>query len=101
MIIYNVTVKVDPAISREWLQWLREEHMPEVLGTGCFEEATLLQLLDVDESEGPTFAIQYRAKDREAVDRYLENHAETLRAKGTSRWGNRFVAFRSLLKVIN
>ena len=101
MILYNVTVKVDPAISEDWLKWLREEHIPEVLGTGCFEEATLLQLLDTDESEGPTYAIQYKAADREAVDRYLEVHAQALRAKGTTRWGNQFVAFRSLLKVIN
>lgn len=101
MIIYNVTVKVEPAIAEEWLKWLRGEHIPEVLGTGCFEEATLLQLVDTDESEGLTFAIQYRAGDRESVDRYLEKYARDLREKGTSRWGNQFVAFRSLLKVIN
>jgi len=101
MIIYNVTVKVEPSIAEEWLKWLREEHIPEVIATSCFQEATLLQLLDTDESEGLTFASQYRAKDREAVDRYLEKYAEDLRAKGTSRWGNQFVAFRSLLKVIN
>ena len=101
MILYNVTVKVDSAISADWLKWLREEHIPEVLETGCFEEATLLQLLDTDESEGPTYAIQYRAANRKAVDQYLENHAQALRAKGTARWGNQFVAFRSLLKVIN
>jgi hypothetical protein len=101
MILYNVTVKVEPAIADEWLKWLREEHIPEVLSTGCFEEATLLQLIDTDESEGLTFAIQYRAVDRNAVDRYLEKYAGALREKGTSRWGNQFIAFRSLLKVIN
>lgn len=101
MIIYNVTVKVDPSIAEAWLRWLREEHIPDVLGTGCFEEATILQLMDTDDSEGPTFAIQYRAKDRESVNTYLERHAPEMRSRGTARWGDRFVAFRSVLKVIN
>ena len=35
-IIYNVTVKVNPAIAGAWLHWLRTEHASEMIATQCF-----------------------------------------------------------------
>ena len=40
MFIYNVTIKIQEAIHEPWLQWLKEEHVPEVLASGCFTNAT-------------------------------------------------------------
>lgn len=101
MIIYNVTVKVEQSIAKEWLKWLRDEHIPDVVGTGCFKNATVLRLLDTDETEGPTFAIQYAAVDKEAVDTYLSAFAGEMRKRGTDKWGDKFIAFRTLMEVIN
>lgn len=101
MLIYNVTVKVLPSIQEEWLNWLQQEHIPEVLATGCFREARICRLLDVDDTEGPTFSIQYQADTRADYDRYIEEHAAGMRQKSFDRWGDRFIAFRSLLEVIN
>jgi len=30
MILYNVTVSIDPEIAEEWLTWMREVHIPDV-----------------------------------------------------------------------
>lgn len=101
MIIYNVTVKPDPAIAAEWLSWLRDEHVSDVLETGCFAKAVILEIMDGEPSEGPTFAIQYYADSRASVDRYLNDFAPEMRSRGTLRWGDRFIAFRTIMKVIN
>jgi hypothetical protein len=101
MYIYNVTVKVDWSIHDAWLQWMKEEHMKEVTGTGCFTHHRLLRLLDVDDSDGPTYAAQYFAESKAACNKYLEVYAPALRTKGTDKWGNRFVAFRSLMEVVD
>ena len=101
MIIYNVSVKPELSIAVDWLEWLKSEHIPDVLGTGCFIKAVILQMMDTDEAEGPTYAIQYFAENKEDVDRYLTQYAPEMRARGTSRWGNRFIAFRTIMKVIN
>jgi hypothetical protein len=34
MILYNVTVSVDPEIHDEWLAWMKSKHIPDVLATG-------------------------------------------------------------------
>ena len=101
MFIYNITLKIDWSIEKDWLTWMKEEHMPEVLATGCFEKSQLLRLIEVDETDGPTFAAQYTAASREAYDRFISNYAPLLRQKSFDKWGNRFVAFRSVMEVVH
>ena len=101
MIVYNVTIKITSAIHTEWLQWLKEEHIPDVIQTGCFTHATILRLLEIDETEGPTYAIQYFAESKALYNNYIEKHAATMREKGFAKWGNQFIAFRSVMQVVN
>ena len=101
MVIYNVTSKVTHAIAASWLQWMKEEHIPEVIGTGCFTHATILRLIETDDTEGPTYAIQYHAPDKAAYNLYVQQFAEAMRQKASSRWGQQYIAFRSVLEVVN
>jgi hypothetical protein len=101
MFIYNVTIKVANEIATEWLQWLKEEHVPEVLASDCFSKATIVRLLEIDDSEGPTYAIQYLAESKGLYNHYIEKFAGDLRQKSFDKWGDRFIAFRSLMQVIH
>jgi hypothetical protein len=100
MIVYNVTVKVDHSIAGEWLSWLKNEHIPEMVATGCFTHAVILRLLDTDDSEGPTYAVQYHVKNKNDYNRYIEQHALLMQKKSFDRWGNHFIAFRTLMQVV-
>ena len=101
MFIYNVTIKVSDSIHGPWLQWLKEVHVPEVLATNCFTNATIVRLLEIDDSEGPTYAVQYAAESKASYNLYIEKHAALLRKKSFDKWGNQFIAFRSLMEVVN
>lgn len=101
MFKYNVTVKVHTSIQDEWLIWLKEIHIPEVLETRCFTDAVVCRLLEVDDSEGPTFSVQYSAESKAAYNQYIEKFAPDLRQKSFDAWGDGFIAFRSVMQVIN
>ena len=101
MFIYNVTTKVNNSIKNEWLTWIHEEHIPEIINTGCFSAATVLRLLETDDSEGPTYAIQYHAESKAIYNRYIENFSAQMRQKSLDKWGDQFIAFRSVLQVVN
>jgi hypothetical protein len=100
MIIYNVTIKVHDSIKEAWLTWLKEEHIPEVISTGCFINATILQLLEIDDTEGPTYAIQYHAESKSMYNQYIEKFAGIMRQKSFDKWGDKFIAFRSVMRVV-
>jgi hypothetical protein len=101
MIIYNVTVKVVHTIEKDWLSWLKEEHIPDIINTGCFSNATILRLLETEDADGITYAIQYHAESKALYDRYIEKFADAMRNKGFKKWGEKFIAFRTVMEVVN
>lgn len=100
MFIYNVTIKVGTRISGPWLQWLLSEHIPEIIRTKCFHDFRVVRLLDIDDSEGPTYAIQFEAHSKADYNRYIELYAGEMRKKSFDKWGDQFIAFRSLMEVV-
>ena len=99
MIIYNVTVKVEHSIAKDWVKWMKEEHIPDLMKTGLFLDYRLCRLLEQDESEGVTYTAQYFCDSMEHYNTYISEHAQNMRDKGFSRFGNRFIAFRSIMQV--
>lgn len=100
MIIYNVTSNIDASIHDQWLIWIKE-HIVHVLATGHFIEAKLTKVL-IDEQEGSTtYAVQYRAKSRLALDEYYKNDAAMLRQQTVSTFGDKVLSFRTELEVID
>lgn len=100
MIIYNVTVKVDNSIAQEWVQWMKQEHIPDLLATGLFFDCRLCYLLEQDEHEGKTYTAQYFCESMEQYNTYIAEHAQKMRDKGFARFGNKFIAFRTLMRTI-
>jgi hypothetical protein len=97
--MYNVTIKVEHAIAASWLQWMKEEHMPQLIATGCFSGCSLFRLLEQDETDGITYCAQYTCNTMEDYQRYIDIHATTMRAITQERWGGRYIAFRSLMSL--
>ena len=101
MILYNVTSNPENSIADEWLLWMKEEHIPDVINTGCFTNATLCKLLEVDDKDGPTYTVQYLAATETNYYHYINEHASNMRKKVMEKWGNKVVAFRSLMKIVH
>ena len=99
-LIYNVTIKVSEPVREEWLSWMREVHIPEVMATACFKSYRLLHLEGYDDDEGITFAVQYTCPNQELFDIYLSDHAPGLQKKHQQRFDGKFVAFRTILTMI-
>ena len=101
MLIYNVTCNVEFGIEENWLQWMKKEHIPKVLGTGKFFDHKILKLLgEHEDATGTTYAIQYFSKNIGLIDQYLNEDAPTLRKDHTDMFGTRFVTFRTLLEEV-
>lgn len=101
MILYNVTINVEPTIEDEWIRWMKEVHIPEVLQTGCFNGHKFLKLLNENpEAEGVTYAVQYFAPGITSLNKYLEEFASAIQKKHAERYQNKFVAFRTFLEEV-
>jgi len=100
-LLYNITTQVAWAIHEAWLAWMLDIYIPEVLGTGCFVKHQLVRLLDTDEAEGPVYAVQYYALNRQQYDEYMALYEGNFKTQEHERWGNNIFSFSSLMQFVN
>jgi Domain of unknown function (DUF4286) len=97
VIIYCVTVTIEAAIEREWLDWMRRVHVPDVLRTNCFGGGIIAKLIE-PKSDEPTYVIQYRSSSMEEHQRYRDHFAAALQQEHSDRFNGRFRASRQILE---
>ncbi len=101
MILYNVTINIDDDVEQDWIHWMKQEHIPEVMETGYFSEYRMLRMLSESPDEtGSTFAIQYVAENLGDVEEYLEKAAPKLQKQAIIRYGTKLAAFRTVLEEV-
>jgi hypothetical protein len=99
MVLYSVTVNVVDEIHEEWLTWMREKHVPDVMNTGCFSMHKIMRLKE-PKQDGHTYSFQYYCESHEKLNEYQKNFALALRLEVEQKYGNKFLAFRTILDVI-
>lgn len=100
MLLYNVTLIIEDSVAEEWLQWMKEVHIPEVMATEKFVSNRLLKVLD-SPNEGITYCSQYVVENEADYQDYQTNFAPALQAKLQTKFENRFVAFRTVMEFID
>ena len=101
MIIYNLTTLVSWGIHEEWKEWMINEYLPELMATELFSHHQLVRLMEVDEYEVPTYALQLYLKNSEDFNLYREKYMEHLQEKEKNVWVDYATSFASLIEVIN
>lgn len=100
MILYNVTVNVESKIADEWISWMKNEHIPEVMQTGYFEEFRFFKLLTETGNPNPSYAIQYFADSLATLNQYIKEKAPDLQQKHLEKYGENCLAFRTVLEEV-
>lgn len=98
-VLYNVTVKVEAEICSDWLEWMKNIHIPEVMATACFESYKMTRILGDDDDHGIGFAIQYIASNMEMFQKYNQSFAPKLQKAHADRYHQKYVAFRTLMMI--
>jgi len=100
MLLYNVTIIIEETSAEAWLNWMQEEHIPEVMATGMFVSNRLLQVVD-SPNEGLTYCIQYVAQSMKDYETYQQLFAPALQEDLNTKFRDKFVSFRTLMEYID
>ncbi|HEV7239695.1 MAG TPA: DUF4286 family protein [Thermoanaerobaculia bacterium] len=79
-VVYEVTATPDPEIRAAYESYMRETHIRDVLETGCFIAARFAT------AASGQCRTSYIASQQEHLDRYLDQHAQRLRADFTAHF---------------
>ena len=58
MLLYNITFGIDKGIEEEWIAWMKENYLPEVLKTGMFSDYKMYKVLTHDDETSVSYSIQ-------------------------------------------
>lgn len=100
MIIYSVTVKIDHDIQEDWLKWMKEKHIPDVMNTSMFKSSKLCRIIGQEDDDGIAYNIQYECENMKTLHQYQVQFAQALQKEHTERYEGKFAAFRTLLEVL-
>lgn len=98
--LYIVYIAIDASKADDWEDWMRTHHVPDVIATGHFFDATLARD-EANDTEGRrAYRAVYRARSPEALDAYQADDAGRLQADHTERYEGHFDAHREILPVV-
>lgn len=100
MIIYNITIGIDHDVEKEWLSWMKNKHIPDVMACGKFYNYSIFKVLNQEQEAAISYSVQYHAKTIDDVVEYLETYAPPLVEEHKQRYKNKHVAFRTLLEEV-
>lgn len=100
MYIYNVTTNVAESTIEEWLNWVKETHIPAMIATGCFTGAKLTRVMVQEEMGGNTYSIQYSVKNKETFKEYYLSHAAKMNVIIEKKFSGNYVQFQTELEVL-
>lgn len=100
MYIYSVTINIENNVEKEWLDWMRNTHIPAVLKTGKFSKALLSQVMIEEEMGGVTYSVQYTTESLDTLRAYQQENEPNLQQETERKFAGKYVAFRTELQVI-
>jgi hypothetical protein len=101
MILYSVTVNIQAEKEEEYIDWMKNIHIPEIMSTGLFVENKFFRLLQEEEDGGVNFSSQYYAQNMEKLHQYQELYAAELQNKLKLKFGEHYIAFRTILESVD
>ena len=93
VVLYEVTVDVEPALADAFETYMRRTHIPEIFAIGCFHTVRF------DRASPTRFRTCYQASSRAELDRYLQQHTERFRADFATHFPSGAIAQREVWTV--
>lgn len=100
MILYNLTIKIEPGIKEEWLNWMTTTFIPLTMESELFTDHKLCRLLDLEEMDGITFALQLFCPHKKQLDAFRSEHEQPLQHRLLQEFPNKLVFFPTAMEIL-
>ncbi|SFU68836.1 protein of unknown function [Pustulibacterium marinum] len=101
MFIYNVTTNIDDSVHQQWLQWMQETHIPDMIATGKFTEAKIVKVLVEEEMGGQTYSVQYTTDSKATLQDFYLNDSDRLKREVLVKFADKIVSFETELQIVS
>ena len=101
MIIYNITFHIEKDILPDCLNFLKSTYIPLATQSGFMHSPRMHRVLPhVDEEEGNSYAIQFRVKNVDTLNYWIEQEGLRLSHELVRRFGSKVIGFTTVLEEV-
>lgn len=99
MYIYNITFNIDESIQKEWLEWIKDSFIPEMLLDETITKFVLSQIMVSEEMGGITYSLQFSVTTAQNLEELLKKDPKNIPFQ-SQRFSEKQVYFSTGMKVI-
>lgn len=101
MIIYNVTLNIKKDVELEWVKWMKEKHIPDIMKTNHFNSWKMFKILvPAGMPDETTYVVRYTTNSMEKYEEYARNEAPRLQIEHVEKYPGKFTASRAILEGV-
>lgn len=100
MIIYNTTFHVEDEVLNESIEYLKQTFIPAAINSGVLSQPVLQRVVQEEEA-GTNLCVQFRVKDQETLQNWIDQEGITIQHKLVKRFGHKMAGFSTLLEEID
>ncbi|MDO9153732.1 MAG: DUF4286 family protein [Paludibacter sp.] len=101
MLIFNTTYKVQKTLIDTWLNWIFQQHIPFMLGSGNFSTSQVAKVIGSEDEEGTSYSVQFHIVDMDALMHWHKNNASIFQKNCAAEFGNQVSFFTTVLEIID
>lgn len=101
MIIYNVTINIKKDVELEWVKWMKEIHISDIMKTNHFNSWKMFKILvPAGMPDEITYVVRYTTNSKEKYEEYAKNEAPRLQREHVEKYPGKFTASRAILEDV-
>ncbi|MES2517582.1 MAG: DUF4286 family protein [Bacteroidota bacterium] len=100
MLIHNITYNIEKELENDFLDWMKNVHVQNVMITGFPKSFKIMRLLTEIDNGGATFSVQYKFDSIEGFEVFENEYFDDLNAAVDKRYRGKYVFFPSLLEEL-
>jgi len=101
MIIYSVTVTIKKEVEEEWLKWMKDVHIKDVMKTGYFTDWQIYkQNIPENSPVETTYLINYFSESFTKYEEYVNKEAPRLQKEHIERFPGKSKSARSVYTLL-
>lgn len=99
MIIYNTTFQVDDNMATEFIDWIKNQYLPQALVTGIVSQPQLTRIMGRHEG-GTGYALQVQAVSLGELQSWYQSIGKELLIQFNAHFGAQAVNFSTMMEKI-
>jgi len=101
MIVYSVKINIRKIVEEEWLIWMKNVHIKEVMSTNYFSDWKIYKIIIPESLDNESsYIIEYLTDSLEKYEAYVKNESRRLQEDHKIFFGGKFTASRSVMEIV-